>query len=258
MLVSVNGEIVPRQNAKVDALSESVLFGVGLFETMRTFANRKFFRLERHVDRLLQSAAKISVEAGFSHEEICGFARQLAQASDSEIRRIKIVLFHKRLIVVSTAFKPDLSIRCGVFLKSVRQRRALPEIKSTSYLDCLLAHRLARKEHFYDALLIDESSVAYEGSRSNLFWIRDSRLYTKENRVLPGITRAVIVEELFPQVRFESIRLKELTSADEIFITGSIIGIAPVLKIDNSPVGSGSVGNLTKTLMERYDRLTES
>ena len=255
MLVSINGKIVPSQNAKIDILSESVLFGIGVFETMRTFTNRKLFRLEEHVDRLLQSVAKIAINTDFFKEEICNFVTKLAKTSDSEIQRIKFIAFEKKLIVISTPLIPDRSIYDGVSLKSVPQRRALPEIKSTSYLDCLLAYRIAQKEHFYDAVLIDESNYVYEGSRSNIFWVKESRLYTRRSQVLPGITRNVIVKELFPNVQFESIRLHTLTSADEVFITNSIIGICPVLRIDSSPIGNGSTGSLTNTLMEQYDQL---
>ena len=256
MLISIDGETVPPQEAKIDIVSDSVLFGIGVFETLRTFKNRKLFRLERHIDRLLRSAATVSIPVRQSHAEICDCTTALVARSEAAIQRVKVVAFKSKLVVISTPLVPDRSIYDGVSLKSVTMRRTLPEIKATSYLDCLLAHGAAREQGCYEALLVDDAHYVYEGSRSNLFWVENRRLFTRMNRVLPGITRETITEELSPNVQSGHIRLSHLQLTDEVFITNSIIGICPVLKIDGRTVGSGSVGNMTNDLKKRYDRLT--
>ena len=255
MLIAINGKIVHPEKATIDLSSDSIMFGVGVFETLRTYNQGQPFRLREHIVRLVNAANTIGIFINYSSEEIANQVQQLILGTSHKYQRIKIVAFDQKLIILSIPFTPDKSLKYGVQLISIQQRRSLPEIKSTSYLDCLMSYRNAEKKGGYDALLIDESNQVYEGSRSNVFWIKNGQLFTKKNQVLPGITRAIVINDLIQNTQFANTTLNNLLLADEIFITNSIIGICPVVKIDGYIVGSGKVGELTQSLMNRYSAL---
>ncbi len=255
MITLINNHVTNEPDVRVDLFSEAIMFGFGLFETFRTYSKRGFFRLDDHIDRLMESAARIRLDIHYSAGQIKNMVEKVASQSQHEVQRFKILAIPGQLIITSSALVLDLSIYEGVSMKSVTQQRSLPEIKSTSYLDCLLSYKIAQEAGFYDALLVNNQGIATEGSRCNVFWVENGSVFTKENDVLPGITRNVIVEDLSLNVKFKSIHLKDLLKADEVNLSNSVIGVVPVTKVDQSPINDGQTGPFTKSMMREYDNL---
>ena len=101
----------------------------------------------------------------------------------------------------------------------LRRFRFLPEVKTTSYLPSFLAHNYAVTKDAYEAILFGgQFKEVYEGAYSNLFWVKDGQLFTREKGVLKGVTREVILE-ITPDTVFENIFLEELYEVDELFLT---------------------------------------
>jgi len=255
MVTLINNHWCEKEEARIDLFSDAVMYGVGLFETFRTYQGKRFFRLEDHIERLLDSAGQIVLTSSYSALQIKNMVEQVAALSQWELQRVKILMLADQLTVTSSQLIPDESIVEGVGLKSVHQQRALPEFKSTSYLDCLRSYQIARDAGFYDALLLDNGGYVTEGSRSNVFWINGNSVLTRGDGVLPGITRKVIIEDNSLNIQFNKANLGTLVQADELFITNSIIGVVPVVKLDDTLIGNGKVGPLTQSIASRYSRL---
>jgi branched-chain amino acid aminotransferase len=136
----------------------------------------------------------------------------------------------------------------------------LAGIKSTCYLESLLARQEAKNGGADDALLLNEKGFVAETSSSNIFTVRGSTMMTprEECGVLPGITRGAVLE-IAPSLSLKTmetdIRLDELQTIDEAFLTNSLMGIMPLTRINGNPVGSGKPGVTTRNLMVAYNNL---
>jgi branched-chain amino acid aminotransferase len=136
----------------------------------------------------------------------------------------------------------------------------LAGLKSTNYLESLLARQKARSSGFDDAILLNDKGLLAEASTSNIFIVSGGILRTpgKESGILPGITRDIILK-LASQSGIDTleqdIELDDPVHADEVFLTNSLIEVMPVTGIDKKPVGNGKPGPLTRKMMEAYRSL---
>ena len=141
----------------------------------------------------------------------------------------------------------------GVSVITVQAKRDTPEIKTTNYHSCLNAYQLAQEHECFDAILMDENQVVFEGSRSNLFWIKKGSLSTKETGVLPGVTRNTIIPHSPYAVEYGELNVLDFDWLSELFLRNSCSGIVPIVKVNNSIIGNGVPGPITKELMKLYD-----
>jgi branched-subunit amino acid aminotransferase/4-amino-4-deoxychorismate lyase len=120
--------------------------------------------------------------------------------------------------------------------------RTHPEAKALPYHKEYEAHEKAVLQGCAEAILINTRNEVTEGAYSNVFWMKDGVLFTRENDVLQGITRAKVIEnakkESIP-FQFAIITKEELLTMDEVFITSSLRGIVPVAEIDGVKIGEG-------------------
>ncbi len=253
----INNKMVEEKEAMVNIFSDAVMYGAGVFETMRTTKHRIVFGLEDHLERLFSSANQIELPLRYSIDEVRKMILSVVHHSDCDLQRLKIAATPDDCIVISSKLEPDPQVLKGVKLMSVVQRRSLPSVKSLSYLECYLSYNKARKNGFFEALLINENQEVYEGSRSNLFWLSNGTLHTRKHDVLPGITRKTIIDiSPFP-VEYQTITLEELKTKEEVFQTGSVSGIVPIIQIDDIAIGSGEPGMQTQNLIQLYDKLLD-
>lgn len=257
MKILLNNQWIDEEKANLPLLSEGVMFGVGLFETFRTFPGKKFFLLEEHIHRLVKGAATIGIQIKFSPSEIISMVEQVCNHSEEELQRIKIMAWNGRFALFSVPLQIDTSLYRGASLKSVLQSRSLPEVKSTSYLDCHISYHKAIELGYSEALLIDPQGLVTEGSRSNIFWFDEQILKTRESGVLPGITRNALIQLSKENFQFESVTLTELYQKKEVFFSNSVVGIVPVTRIDEFQIGTGKPGIQTKRLSCIYDKICQ-
>lgn len=102
--------------------------------------------------------------------------------------------------------------------------------------------------------MVDEQLQVFEGSRSNVFWVKNSDVYTRGSGVLEGITRGLVLENVPDKVEFDNIDLESLKNADEVFMSGSTVGVYPVSKIDDTIIGNGEPGPLTQAIRTRLKK----
>ena len=100
---------------------------------------------------------------------------------------------------------------------------------------------------------MDEDQVVFEGSRSNLFWIKKDSFFTKETGVLPGVTRNTIIKHSLYAVKYGELNILDFDRLSELFLTSSGSGIVPIVKVNNSIIGNGVPGPITRELMKLYE-----
>jgi branched-chain amino acid aminotransferase len=278
-LIYLNGELIPRSKAKLSPFDHGFLYGYGLFETMRAYGS-SIFRLERHLARLHSSAEAIGIApklASFDLEKACcevlgannlteARLRLTVSAGEGDIipnpdtcSGITVFIVARRLMP-----PPHESYKRGYMavLSSLRRNSQSPlsRLKSTCYLESVLARQEAKAAAADEALLLNERGFVVEGSTTNIFLANGEMLATPsiESGALPGVTREAVLElaqsmGIMPVVR--QIELGELVKAEEAFLTNSILEIMPLTHLDDKPIGSGKPGTLTQRLMSAYQEI---
>jgi len=253
MKILINNNFVNEKEAQISLLSDAVMYGYGLFETLRTYSQKRTLKLDDHIYRLINSAQKINLQLKYGFEEIEKMIIRVIKQSKHELQRVKILAIPDSLIIISTKLKLDKKNYNGVSIKTAIHKRSLPHLKSTSYLDCLLHYNDAIETGFFDALFIDESNYIYECTRSNIYWISKNKIFTRKNEVLPGITRNVVKEISHLPFKYKNGKLSDLLDADEIFISNSVMGLAPVTKLNDTNISFSNPGKCTLQLMQDFN-----
>jgi branched-chain amino acid aminotransferase len=281
--VSIDGQFVTAENAKISVLDHGLLYGDGLFEGIRVRAGR-VFRLDRHLARLELGAKVLGLELPFSAEQrariILDSVRTFAQKE--AYLRVLVTRGEGPLGVdPSTCKKPTLiCIAAEIALFSAEQRaqglslltsshrRPNPDaqdvaVKTLNYLGSVLAKQEARQRGADEALLLNQSGRVAEAAVANVFALRGRTLLTPPalDGCLEGINRAAILE-LAPGLglsAFErSLGRRDLLGADEVFLTGSGAGVIGVRSLDGRAIGRGQTGEVTLELERRHRALAES
>jgi branched-chain amino acid aminotransferase len=274
---SVNGSIVPAEEARVSVLDNGFTFGDAVYETLRTYHGRPF-ELHRHLARLRASSARLGFEVPPDDAEL---GRQLdtlldrARNSESYIRLIVSrgvgdISYHfdrvagPTIVMVVKPFEPypDAAYQEGIDVAVVKIRRnhpsALdPAIKSCNLLNNILAVREAQAQGAEEALLLNDRGELAEGASTNVFVVKDGSLRTPPLAagILAGITRDVLfglIRDLRLPLREEPIPLDTLQAADEAFVTSSTREAMPIRTVDGRPVGEGRPGPVTRQVMEAF------
>jgi branched-chain amino acid aminotransferase len=273
---SVNGIVLPAEEARVSVLDNGFTFGDSVYETLRTYRGRPYER-ERHFKRLRASAARI----GFDIPDDDRLARRLdevlsrAANDESYIRLIatrgvgdisydfaKVVGPTLVIVVKPWSGYPDSHYTEGVpvAIVSIRRNHPLaldPAIKSCNLLNNILAAREAQTRGASEAILLNHRDEVAEGAASNVFVVRSGVLRTPplEAGILAGITREVVIElaaRLAIPTREEPVSVWDLRSAEEAFLTSTTREAMPIRAIDTRPVGNGKPGPITLRLLEAF------
>ena len=251
MIILFNNKFQTKASAKISILSVSFMYGFGVFETLRTNNQKKPQQTKEHISRLEKSAKEIGLSIKQKPSEIEEMIEKVAKKSPHNLQRIKVVAINEGILITSIKLENDEKVHHGVKLKSVKSVRALPKVKTISYLSSYISHEKAAKAGYYDALLINEKEEATEGAYCNIFWFEGEILCTTKDGVLEGITRQTVLKKSPFKTKLKSITLRELVKKDEIFLTQTTKGIVPVIKIDNIKIGSGKPGEKTLTLLAK-------
>ncbi len=280
--VYANGDFVPQDQAVTSIYDHGFLYGDGVFEGIRAY-NGRVFRLDEHIDRLYDSAMAIMLDIPLSKDEMKQAILETLRVNDLVDAYIRPIVsrgigdlgLDPRKCLVSNLFiicQPwdamygDLYDK-GLSAVTVTVRRNAPEslspnIKSLNYLNNILAKIEANQKGGDEAIILDVRGNISEGSGDNIFIIKNGTISTPHvMNNLNGITRAAAIEiaqDLGYPMRETDIGLFDLYTADEVFVTGTAAEIAPIATVDGRPVGDGSVGAITKELMQRFGELTQT
>ncbi len=268
----IDGEFVSAAAAALPVNDLALLRGYGIFDFIRTYGGRPFL-LEEHLARLEKSARLIGLDIPWSGEELAGIVAETLARNPKRESNIRVIATggpsedfltptgRPRLLVLVTPQRtfPRWWYERGVKVITVAGRRPIPAAKTLDYLSNVVALREAAARDAVEAILIDRSGRVREGQTVTVFtWIGEN-LVTNRERVLPGVTRGLVLKlaaDVFP-VEIREFTLKELLSADEVFLTATNKEVVPVIRVDETVISSGRPGERTKKVMELFRDYTD-
>jgi branched-chain amino acid aminotransferase len=227
----------------------------GAYSTLRTYDGTRVFRLFDHVRRLTESAALQGRAAPADPVAVrAAIAGALAATGHAE-SRLRLTWASPRLFVSVEPFIPpaEALYRDGARCVTVAVRRDNPHAKDTRFLDTAGRAYAALPPGVHEGLMVAEDGTILEGLSSNFFAIRGGALHTEEDRVLAGLTRSLVLEVAELPRAPRGLRVDELPSADECFVTSASRGVLPVVAVDAVTIGTGVPGVRTAAIRARFD-----
>ncbi|HEY0765027.1 MAG TPA: aminotransferase class IV [Pyrinomonadaceae bacterium] len=276
-VIYLNKSMVEATKARVAPVSSAMLYGRGVFTTLAIY-NSQPFLWSKHWQRLATHAKKLDIDHSGCTEKNVGEALQkLIAVNQVKEGRARVILLarHGRDIwktKVPGAKKTDLLIMTGETQKvpqtglslAVSPYRAntvspLTGIKSLNYLDHVLAWEEAQSRDFDEAVVLNERGEIVSATTSNLFWAKNGTLHTPglSAGALAGITRDCVIDianKHFIPLLEGIYEMNDLTDADEIFLTSSSLGVAPVTTFDFRRYSRD--GPLTTTIAQSFSQFT--
>ena len=279
--VNVNGRITGERDAVVSVFDHGLLYGEGIYETLRTY-NGRLFLYDRHMRRLRNSARMIVLDLPFTDADMASRIRKTLDASDLEGAEAYIRVLVTRgvgeltydpqatpvpsvIIIVKPQVDPTPDqYERGVRVVIVDVVRNHPEtvnpmIKSNNLLNSVLGAQEAIRRGGYEGIMRNYRGELSECTTANLFIVKDGAALTPplESGLLPGITRELLFEvgkEASVDVREQVLRDDDLFSADEAFLTSTTREAVPIVTVDDRTIGSGRPGPVTKVLLDGFRR----
>lgn len=281
--VNVNGEIAPAEEARISPLDHGFLYGDSVYETIRTFHGRPFL-LGRHLDRLQRSLDRVFLSLPVSRkeleEEVERTLREVPIEGEVAARivvsrgvgpiglditkcpRASILIFVFELVpglVPASSYETKPGGGISIVISKVRRNspRALdPAIKSGNFLNNILAFKDAQDAGADEAILCGVEGYLAEGTTSNIFVVKNDLVWTPNAfGILEGITRGVLFEEAAAvgiSLGETNIPPEALFSADEVFITSSIRGVVPAVRVNGRSIGTGRAGPWSRRFQDLY------
>jgi branched-subunit amino acid aminotransferase/4-amino-4-deoxychorismate lyase len=274
--VIFNGQLLPRDDALLDIDDLGFLVGDGVFETLRVYGGVPFL-LEEHLARLFASLRIVDIEIPWSRDQLLAQVRLLVESNGppATFARLRITVTRGAgsppaaargmptlLMTVQPYEPPDPALYDrGVDVemsRHVRQASRWHRVKSTSYQPHLMLRREASSEQVFEVLQWNHDGCLTEGSFTNVFVVDAAGvLHTPlpSEGCLKGITRngvLTIAAQTDISAHEGGITRAQLAAAHEVFLTGSLVEIVPVRRIDARPVGDSCPGKLTRALTHAY------
>lgn len=283
VVVYINGEFYPRDEAKISVFDSGFLVGDGIWEGIRLHEG-SFAFLDSHLDRLLEGAQSIDLDIGMTREE-------LTEALYATVRENEMYTgVHVRLMVTRGDKKtpsqdPRLAISGPNVVIIAEHKIADPEVKQGGIrlftstvrrpppdtldqrLNChsklheVVALIQALKAGADEALMLDPTGAVATCNATNFFLVRYGEVWTSTGHYsLGGITRRLVIELCRAHdipVHEKSFSLTDVYGADEAFVTGTFGSLTPVIEVDGRTIGAGVRGAMTKRLSDLYAEAVE-
>jgi len=270
----LNDKILDAEDASIPVGDSGLLYGMGLFETMRA-ASGKVFRLNDHIERLFSSAEKLGIKHNLTKETIEKAIDELLTANSLSNSRLRLTLTAgpmsdeasaATLLITATDFTPyppeyyENGVR--VILCDFRQTGADPLCghKTTNYFARLMALKKAHEKQAAESLWFTTDNRLAEGCVSNVFIVKDSILLTPPltTPVLNGIARRTVCEiaiENRIELKEQDLTVEDLLAADEIFITNVIMLAMPVTSVESHKIADQKPGQITKQILDSFRKI---
>jgi branched-chain amino acid aminotransferase len=273
--VSIDGEIMPASAGRVPIYDRGFLYGDSVFETLRTYSG-KVHAMARHLARLRSSALRIAMELQISEAELeeqiaallkmrpdeDSYLRLIVSRGDGEFGLAPDLATTQRVVLMARPLPPrdEGFWRQGVAAISLTEpghRRGEAVAKTGNYLTNLLALDQARRAGAHEALRFDASDQLTEGSTSNVFLLRNGRLYTPDLSagVLPGITRQLLIEvanTIGHEISECPVPRNWVVEAEELMISSTLRECVAVVSLDKKTIGEGRPGAVCLALHAAY------
>lgn len=278
----LNGRLVPIEQARISVFDHGLLYGDGVFEGIR-FYRRRPFKLDAHLDRLLDSARAIALDLPWRRDELAaaveetvaayagddGYLRLVATRGEGALGIDPTSCTQPSLFVIADHLRmvPHETREKGARLIIAATRRLPPDgldqrIKTLNYLNHILARMEANQAGADEAVLLNAAGRVAEGTADNIFIVRRGRLLTPPpiEGALAGITRETVLD-LAHEAGFAAVELPlgpyDLYTADECFLTGTGAELIPVAQVDGRVMGV-CPGPVYRELDRRFQALVSA
>lgn len=281
-LIYLNGNLLADHQPHLSALDRGFTLGDGVFETMRA-VNGSVFRLRAHLTRLRNSTGVLGFAVPLENDQIEAAIEKTLQANSLTEATIRLAFSRgvprERGLVPPNNIDPTMVIQVSPFsgypaqkyvtgftavISAIRRNESSPasRIKSANYLDNIFARMEAVQGGLDEAIMLDTAGHLSCASSANLFLVVGDSVMTPapECGALTGITRGVVTEiiaELGLTWEERAMSVDELLSADEAFLTNSLLGIGPLVRVGDNAIGDGNPGPVTLKVRETYLALIE-
>jgi branched-chain amino acid aminotransferase len=280
-LVYVSGAFRPSAEASVSVFDHGLLYGDGVFEGIRAY-NGRVFKLERHIERLFDSAKAIRLDIPHTQSEVCDIVAETCRRNaihDGYIRlvvtrgpgdlgldprkcpRIELIVIARPQLTLYTAASAGIRLITSTFRRNAIDATS-PSIKSLNYLNNVLARIDANDRGADEALMLDAQGYVAEATVDNFFIVTEHALLTPPTATnLKGVTRETLLAmalSLGIKTDEKPFTLFDVWTAREAFICGTGAEVVPVLSVDGRTIGGGGVGPVTGRIVAAYHELVRS
>ncbi|MDA7575475.1 branched-chain amino acid transaminase [Gammaproteobacteria bacterium] len=280
----LNGNFQPFNDTNIHLLSNTLHYGMGVFEGVRAYETNDggaIFRLIDHTERLFSAASKINISIPYSANDLC--QAQIDTMSKNNLREgyIRPIVFlgsESMGLRSQDSLSVNVAIACWEwpsYMDPGAKKNGISVIKSPfqqydnplysnnkiigTYVNSIMAVNDAISKGAEEAILLDKNGYISEGSGENLFIVKNSTLITPTtDYCLNGITRQSVIsiaKNLNYSVEERNLTFDELLDADEAFYSGTAVEITPITSVDGTKIGSGVIGPVTEILQNKYSEI---
>ncbi|MGP1309578.1 MAG: branched-chain-amino-acid transaminase [Phycisphaerales bacterium] len=283
-LIWIDGEMFPKHEAKISVYDHGLLYGDGVFEGIR-FYNGRIFKSMSHLERIYRNAEAIRINIPYSKDEMHKVMHECIRANGLKDGYIRLIvtrgvgtlgLDYRKCpkagvicIADKIALYPPEMYENGMRVVVAKRPRTPtacldPKLKSLNYLNNVLAKMEAIDAGCLEVIMLSTEGFVGECSGDNLFTIKNGVIYTApiETGMLDGITRSFVIKELAPKlglkVEEKWMKVEDVKASDEIFLTGTAAEVIAVTQVDDTVIGSGKEGPLTRKLRAAFKEVVSA
>lgn len=279
--IYINGQLVPKEDAKISVYDHGLLYGDGVFEGIRVYGGRVFLHQE-HTDRLYESARAIRLEIPLAKQQMMAAVEQTVAANKIQDGYVRLVVTrgvgslgldirktsNPQIIIIADTitlypkqvYEDGLKLVTASTIRNHSQALS-PRIKSLNYLNNILAKIEGTDQGCEEALMMNHKGEVAECTGDNVFIVYRGVLKTPspESGILEGLTRNAVIKLAkgagIPVAECALTR-HDIYVSDECFLTGSAAEVIAVTSIDGRKIGDGKPGPITRQLLELFRKLT--
>jgi len=278
IIIYINGEFFPRNEAKISVFDSGFLLGDGVWEGIRLH-NGKLCFIEEHIQRLYHGAEKLKIEIGKSKEELIALIYETIHTNvmDSDVH-IRLIVSRglKRtpyqhpnanvggasIVIIPEYKKADAALvskgirLCLVDTIRGGQNSQDPRLNTLSKLNCIFGCLEADEKGFDEGIMLDVNGYVSTCNSTNFFIVKKGEVWTSTGEFcLPGITRGNVIKlclENHIPVFEKNFEIEDVYAADEVFVTGTFAGVIPTIQVNDTTIGNNNCGELTEKLYHLY------
>ena len=280
----LNGDFHPFNDTNIHLLSNTLHYGMGVFEGVRAYETNNggaIFRLTEHTERLFSAASKINITIPYSSDELCQAqidTMSMNKLSEGYIRPIVFLGSESMGLRSQDSLSVNVAIACWEwpsYMDPDAKKNGISVIKSPfqqydnplysnnkiigTYVNSIMAVNDAISKGAEEAILMDKNGYISEGSGENLFIVKNDELITPTtDYCLNGITRQSVIsiaKKLHYSVKERNLSFDDLLESDEAFYSGTAVEITPITTVDGAKIGSGIIGPVTEILQNKYSEI---
>lgn len=279
--IYINGQLVPKEDAKISVYDHGLLYGDGVFEGIRVYGGRVFLHQE-HTDRLYESARAIRLEIPLTKQQMMAAVEETVAANKIQDGYVRLVVTrgvgslgldirktaNPQIIIIADTitlypkqvYEDGLKLVTASTIRNHSQALS-PRIKSLNYLNNILAKIEGTDQGCEEALMMNHKGEVAECTGDNVFIVYRGVLKTPspESGILEGLTRNAVIKLAKGagiSVAECAMTRHDIYIADECFLTGSAAEVIAVTSIDGRKIGDGKPGPITRQLLELFRKLT--